>query len=83
MVKEDKAKSFSKCFHGDKTNKRIPFPLRKRKQLTKTKPSGTESELTRFTWPYRGDTGIFPIARTHIQTQTDSTKITNMKFGWD
>lgn len=60
MVKEDKAKSFSKCFHGDKTNKRIPFPLRNRKQLTKTKPSGIESELTLFTWPYRGDTS-FPL----------------------
>lgn len=31
MVKEDKAKSFAKCFHGDKTYKTIPFQLGNRK----------------------------------------------------
>lgn len=37
MVKDDKAKTFAKCCHGDKTYIRTLFPLGNRKTINKNK----------------------------------------------
>lgn len=90
LVKDDKAKTSSKCFHGDKNYIRTLFPLGNRKTINKNKTQWCLIRVDRTVYlALRGrfidkrDIFYPPPEHTHVHTDAArAQKITNMRFEW-